>query len=118
MARKLLVEREQPVTSDVTGLVAVGGGEELQEGDEVTVGWGVEKYAPIRYQSFDLGPFSIKTKVRAGETGQDAFGRAQAMLKQFSTQAFEEQLRLHLERVKRAAKLTGELAGQPVKEEG
>lgn len=46
------------------------------EGDEVTVCWGPDRYQPVDYNSFEHGPFFVKTKVRAGETYSDAAARA------------------------------------------
>lgn len=46
------------------------------EGDEVTVCYGTDTYRPVEYNSFQHGPFFVKTKVRAGETTADAAARA------------------------------------------
>ena len=60
---------EVPKTSSTQGSVEV-------EGDEVTVCYGPDKYSPVQYNTFEHGPFFVKTKVRAGETVEDAGARA------------------------------------------
>lgn len=52
--------------------------DDLDPGDEVTAIWATEKFAPVQFHSFDVGPFIVRTKVRAGETGAQAFARAYA----------------------------------------
>lgn len=62
----------------------------LDEGDEITVAWGEEKYAPRPYMNFTVGPLFAKTKVRPGETAEEAHERVWIYLdtqarKQFNT---------------------------------
>lgn len=45
------------------------------EGDTITVTWAEERYSPVQYQSFGVGPFTLTGKVRAGETRGDALRR-------------------------------------------
>jgi hypothetical protein len=44
--------------------------------DKVTVCFGEEKFAPVQYHSFGIGPFFMTTTVRAGETPEEAMLRA------------------------------------------
>lgn len=50
--------------------------DERDVGDLVTANWGAEKCSPVQYHTFDVGPFSYTTKVRAGETPAEAGMRA------------------------------------------
>ncbi|HVE78368.1 MAG TPA: hypothetical protein VNA89_05885 [Gemmatimonadaceae bacterium] len=42
----------------------------------VTVTWGEEVFSPAPYQSFRLGPFTMKTRVKDGEAPEEALARA------------------------------------------
>jgi hypothetical protein len=50
------------------------------EGEEITVTWAEERFSPVQYNSFGVGPFTYTTRVRPGETFDDAFRRAHAKL--------------------------------------
>lgn len=65
-------------------------------GDEVTVVWGAEKYAPIQYHSFDVGPFMVKTTRQAGETLAEVRARVWPALRAQAEAEFKERLALHL----------------------
>jgi len=56
--------------------------------DEVTVNWGAEKISPIQYNTMDIGPFSMRTKVRPGETAEEAMARAYAACRNFAMSTF------------------------------
>lgn len=49
---------------------------EDEQPDEVTACFAEERFSPIQYQSFGVGPFWAKTRVRAGETTEQALMRA------------------------------------------
>lgn len=72
-------------------------------GDEITVTLAAEKYAPIQYQSFDIGPFVIRTTRRPGETIAEVFARVMPELRAQAAQEFAARLPEHLARVKAAA---------------
>lgn len=74
------------------------------EGDAITVTAGRELFAPIRYHSFEVGPFALQTHVRAGESRHDAIKRAQATVDELFAQDFERKLQEHLERIKAAGR--------------
>ena len=63
---------------------------DLDVGDEVTAIWATEKFAPVQYQSFDVGPFIVRTKVREGETGIEAFKRAYAACRAAARSTYPE----------------------------
>lgn len=50
--------------------------DDVEEADTVTATFGEEKFSPIQYQSFAVGPFFAKTKVKPGESLEQALGRA------------------------------------------
>lgn len=47
----------------------------LDEGDIIHVTWGAEKYSPRQYMNFDVGPISATTKIRLGESAEEAHER-------------------------------------------
>lgn len=66
--------------------------ESLDEGDEITVVWGEEKYSPKPYMNFAVGPIYAKTKVRAGETAEEAHARVWKWLEARAREQFNTQL--------------------------
>lgn len=62
----------------------------LSPGDQITVTWGAEKYAPIQYNNFDVGPFSTTTTIREGETAEEATDRAKAFLATLAREEFDK----------------------------
>jgi superfamily II DNA or RNA helicase len=46
------------------------------EGEEVTATWGEELFTPRQFNSFRVGPFTYTTKVRRGESVEQAYSRA------------------------------------------
>ena len=78
---------------------------ELQENglEEVTITLAAEKYAPVQYHSFDVGPFMVRTRRRPGETLMQVYERVMPELRAMSDKAFHETLPVHLARVKEAA---------------
>lgn len=72
-------------------------------GDEITITFGAQKYAPIQYQSFDIGPFTVRTVRRPGETFAEVYARVAPELRAMAEQEFKERLAEHLARVKLAA---------------
>lgn len=56
--------------------------------DEITVCWSEEKFAPVSYHSFGIGPFYMKTKVKPGETPEEAFQRAWDVLDKMARQMY------------------------------
>lgn len=47
----------------------------LQEGDEIAFTFGAETFSPVKYNTFSVGPFTIKSVVRPGESAKDAYVR-------------------------------------------
>ena len=78
----------------------------LSVGDEVTVTAGRETYTPIRFHTFEVGPFAVTTRVRQGETGQQAFERATRFLQRLFVVEHEKKLAQFLERVRETGEET------------
>lgn len=70
-------------------------------GTRVTVTLGAQKFSPVQYHTFDVGPYSLEVEVRAGESYRDACHRGLAELKAIAEHEFEEALKLFTARVKR-----------------
>jgi hypothetical protein len=83
--------------------VGVGIDEDDEGGDEVTVVLAAEKFAPVQYHSFDVGPFMVKTTRRPGETLREVRARVMPELCAQQEAEFNERLPLHLARVRSAA---------------
>ena len=82
--------------------VGVGTGSE-DEWESLTVTWGAEKFAPVQYHSFDMGPLSVTVASEPGLTLAEAHARALAHLKQMAEAQFNEQVVAFAERVKLSA---------------
>lgn len=72
-------------------------------GDEVTIIIGAEKYAPVQYHSFDVGPFIVKTVRRPGESIAQVFARVKPQLQEMSEITYKESLARFLARVRDAS---------------
>lgn len=59
------------------------------EGDTVTAVSAESLYTPKQYTSFRVGPFTVQTRVRAGETSVDALRRAQKAVDKIHDETFE-----------------------------
>lgn len=75
----------------------------LNPGDKIFCTWGPEKYSPIQYHTFDVGPFAVETTVRAGETGQAAFERGMKVCLIAARASYPQKRDEYLENVKEAA---------------
>jgi len=75
----------------------------MEAGTKLTVTWGPEKFSPVQYQTFDVGPFSTSVTIGAGETGEEAHARAMTWLRKLAVEQFKVQLGDWLARVKDAA---------------
>jgi hypothetical protein len=62
----------------------------LEVGDELGVQLGPETFSPVKYNTFVVGPISAKTKVREGETGEQAWQR----LHRFCDELFEVEFQI------------------------
>lgn len=78
--------------------------EEAKEiGGVVTATWGEERFCPVQYNTFGVGPFSFTTTVREGETPEQALQRAYGVVEAAAERCFEQKCVEHLERIKEAA---------------
>lgn len=69
----------------------VSGGLDIEPRDPpfetVTVTWAEERFSPVQYNSFGVGPFSMTGNVREGESTADAARRIYAELEAFAGEA-------------------------------
>lgn len=93
--RKMMSEFEKPNGVGV-------GVEEDEGGDVVTVVLAAEKFAPIQYHSFDVGPFMVQTTRRPGETIKEVWARVMPILRALQEEEFRQRLPEHLSRVRAA----------------
>lgn len=75
----------------------------------VEVTWGEERYAPVSYQSFGVGPFSARIACKPGESPEAALERGYAMLESFARKARERKLAEYVEDIARQRKKLGAL---------
>ena len=61
----------------------------LSEGDTITLTFGGELYAPVQYNNWTLGPFTMGTTIRKGETEDDAIERLQTALNKHAKAEYE-----------------------------
>jgi len=78
----------------------------------VTVTLGKELFCPVQYYSFEVGPYSLTTQIREGETVEEACARARKRLEVVQAEDFELKVRGHLERIRAASAITRELKGK------
>lgn len=86
-----------------SGNVGVGIADDDGEWETLTVTWGAEKFSPVQYQNFDVGPLAVTIAREPGLSVEDAHARAMTRLRELVQVQFEEQLRDFLARVKQAA---------------
>ena len=71
--------------------------------ETVTVTWGKELIAPVQYNNFEVGPFTVTTAIRADETPEAAMARAQAWLDAHARKVYSAKLALFREHFAGAA---------------
>lgn len=72
----------------------------LEAGAEVTVTWGKEYFQLIQFNGFDVGPISLTTRVREGETVGQAVARAAAALETAAQAEYQRKSRGHVARLR------------------
>lgn len=72
---------------------------EFHPGDQLSITIGAEKYSPVKYRSFDVGPFSATVVVRPDETGADAAMRCYRVLLELNEAEFQIAWQRHRERL-------------------
>lgn len=60
---------------------------------------GREHYAPIKFHSFEVGPYSVTLTPREDETWGELSARAHELLEELFAQEFKRQLDKYLDRV-------------------
>lgn len=81
----------------------VGIPNEDEGGDSVRVVLGVQKFAPVQYHSFDVGPFEVLATRGAGETIADVWARVMPELRALASKEYEVACVEFFARVKAAA---------------
>jgi hypothetical protein len=76
--------------------------EPCSEGDYILVSWSEERYSPIDYHSFGVGPFSAKVYLSPGEAPEQKVKEAHAALDRVAQEVFKEKLRGFLARAREA----------------
>lgn len=59
------------------------------DGEYVEVTWGEEVFSPVQYNSFRVGPYTRRTRIRDGETEEKAFERVYKQLEALAAKTFE-----------------------------
>lgn len=77
---------------------------QLGPGDEVELSYGGGTFTPVKFCSFIVPPVTARTRVREGETGEQARARLLAFLRATSDELYGEQLKLFLARVEESAR--------------
>ena len=60
--------------------------------DTITVTFGEEQFSPHKYHTFRVGPFSMTTEVKFGETAETALIRVTKILKEHSDKMMKAQM--------------------------
>jgi len=94
-------------------LVDPWSGVEGKQGDPITVTWGREVYSPIRYHSFEVGPFAMSSTLSGNETVGHAVERLHGALEAAARVEYRKKLTAYLLRVKEAAKTTRDFGKDP-----
>jgi hypothetical protein len=74
----------------------------VEAGQVITVVYAAQKFSPISYQTFDVGPLSMTTSVQPGETLDQSHARAWNWLKAKAKAQFVDQLADFLDNVRAA----------------
>lgn len=77
------------------------------EGTEVTVCWGEEKFSPMQYNSFGVGPFFAKGKTRPGESIYDASQRLMQDIAAFAERERSRKVKDYLAALQEVLHATG-----------
>lgn len=72
------------------------------DGEYVDVTWGEELFSPVQYNSFRVGPFSRRTRVRPGETEDQAFERVYRQLEAMAAKTHERKSKVFLTKLREA----------------
>lgn len=71
--------------------------------DWIEVSWGPEKFSPISFHSFDVGPFTARAKLRPGDTVAQTIARLTEELAKLGAEQFERELVAYCKRVGKSA---------------
>jgi hypothetical protein len=73
---------------------------------KVTITYGQQKFAPVQFHSFDVGPFSCEVEISDDMDANEECKQAYAFLRRQAEEAFKIQLQEFLPRVREAAAAT------------
>lgn len=76
----------------------------LGPGDEVELSYGGGTFTPVKFCSFAVAPVTARTRLREGETAEQARARLLDFLRETSDDLFGEQMKLFLARVEESAR--------------
>lgn len=83
----------KPTSAEVQAASPPTGVQRLPTGEQiVTVTFARELYAPVQYNSCEVGPFSITREVQPGETVEQALESINAQLTEFASKARKAKL--------------------------
>lgn len=82
--------------------------EPADEGTEVTVSWGEEKFSPVQYNSFSVGPYFAKGKTRAGESVMQASNRLMRGLCEFAEHERKTKTDGYLQALREIGRIVGD----------
>lgn len=82
------------------------------DGETVTVTWGEMLIAPVAYNNFKVGPFSMTVRLRTGETAVAAGERGLAHLEKIARAEYARKLELFVQLVQQAARAVKAPMGQ------
>lgn len=77
----------------------------LEVGDELSATLGPETYFPIKFNGFTVGPVAARTRVREGETGEQAWLRLHRFCDELFQAEFDISSRRYIDRLKEVGKL-------------
>lgn len=75
--------------------------ESLLVGDTISMSWGKELFCPVKYNNFEIGPFTASTTIRKGETQAVATERVRRYLAVLAKEEFDRKLKGFLARLKK-----------------
>lgn len=74
---------------------------------ELEVTWGGEKFSPINFHFFDVGPITVRIKPEPHEKVNEAYRRAYELINRYGQLQFQNKLKDYLERIKLVAAAVG-----------
>jgi hypothetical protein len=70
--------------------------------DEITVTWSEQRFSPVSYNSFGIGPFYMRTAIGEDETPEGAAARALAHLRKVAEEVYQHERQEFVRRLRGA----------------